>query len=376
MGSRGYSNEAPASAATGACIGADDFVYMLRHITEAHVRDSYGRGRRLQRPANSQSKELTPGFLRSMRARLECVIQDVLDWVRSTTMLICVIGLKVFVRAVKIGQGTVCACCGSSRARADGQVNAITACHWSLTCMIIQLQGLRREMSMRQQAVADFLCRHRISVPLSARLKKYVGSSLSQHVRESNIPLLQKLSTGLLMDLHEEMRAPALPAHPFFVSLRSKHPHLVRELCNEALVPLLKFSEEIVFSAGEPCLQMYFVANGNLQYTINQQRDADPRRAPEVVRRMLCGGQWLSEAALWTSWVHRGEFRVVTDSLLLALDASGFARVISAHKAAHLLAAAYARKFVETLNRGPQTDLTEPATPPQTPASAERAQGS
>jgi len=117
---------------------------------------------------------------------------------------------------------------------------------------------------------------------------------------------------------------------------------------------------------------MYFVANGNLQYTINQQRDADPRKMPEMVRRMLYGGQWLSEAALWTSWVHRGELRVVTDSLLLALDASGFARVISSHKAAHLLAAAYARKFVESLNRGPQTDLTEPATPPPTASPSER----
>lgn len=190
---------------------------------------------------------------------------------------------------------------------------------------------------------------------------------------KQNIHHLQKLSTELLMELHEECAGrPALPPHPFFENLRRCHPHLVQELCLEALVPLLRFSDEIVFSAGEACLQMYFVANGNLQYTINQQRDSDSRRALEVVRRMLYGGQWLSEAALWTSWVHRGELRVVLDSLLLALDASGFARVISSHKAAHVLAAAYARKFVESLNRGPQTDLTEPATPPHSPAQVER----
>lgn len=373
MGTRSYANGTPTSASTGNCIGADDFVYMLRHLAEAHVRETSGRGRnmRLQRLAN-HAKESAPGYLRMVRARIECAFQDVRDWASSICMLLCVGALKMFLRVVRLGQTSVCSWCGLGRAKADGTVTFTTSMHWSLTNMILQLQGLRLEKTVQQQAVHDFLGRHHISVPLSARVKKYIGFSQPQQIRESNIHSLQKLSTELLMDLHEEMRAPALPAHPFFISLRAKHPHLVRELCHEALVPLLKFSDEIVFSTGEPCLQMYFVANGNLQYTINQQRDADPRRIPEVVRRMLYGGQWLSEAALWTSWVHRGELRVVTDSLLLALDAAGFARVISSHKAAHVLAAAYARKFVESLNRGPQTDLTEPATPPQTPAGSEQ----
>lgn len=372
MAARGYTNGSPSGASTGTCIGADDFVYMLRHLSEAHVRESCGRGGR-NYLRKVPSKESAVGFLRVVRARVECAFQDIRDWAGSILMLICILALKMVVRWVRLGQSTVCSWCGLGRSGTDGQVSMITALHWSLTNMILQLQGLRLEKTVRQQAVCDFLGRHRISVPLSARIKKYIGCSQPQQIRDSNIQLLQKLSTELLMGLLEEMHAPALPAHPFFVSLRAKHTHLVHELCREALIPLLKFSEEIVFSAGEPCLQMYFVANGNLQYTINQQRDADPRRIPEVVRRMLYGGQWLSEAALWTSWVHRGELRVVTDSLLLALDASGFARVISSHKAAHLLAAAYARKFVESLNRGPQTDLTEPATPPPTPASVQGA---
>lgn len=235
--------------------------------------------------------------------------------------------------------------------------------HWSFTNMIVQLQGLRMEKNVRQGAVVDFLGKHRISVQLSARVKNYIGSSQPQQITESNLKDLQKLSTELLVELNEEMRpCEVLPSHPFFLNLRKSHPHLVRELCLDALVPLLKFSDQVVFSAGEECRQMYFIANGSLQYTVNQHRETDPSRQLDVVRRMLYGGQSLSEAALWTSWVHRGELRVVINSLLLALDASGFAKVISGEKGAHVLAASYARKFVESLNRGPQTDLTDPAT--------------
>jgi len=63
------------------------------------------------------------------------------------------------------------------------------------------------------------------------------------------------------------------------------------------------------------------------------------------------GGQWVSEAALWTLWEYCGEFMTVVDSTLLALDTSQFSAVISRHVAAYYYAARYARIFVRNLNR-------------------------
>ena len=123
---------------------------------------------------------------------------------------------------------------------------------------------------------------------------------------------------------------------------------------------MLKSSDEIVFCAGEACSKMYVIISGHAQYNASMQaRDGSPGASMSHIRRTLHSGQWLSEAALWTGWVHRGELRVVTDCMLVALDASGFARVISSHKSAHQYAAQYARRFVESLNRGLQTDLVE-----------------
>merc|ERR1712224_223009 len=116
--------------------------------------------------------------------------------------------------------------------------------------MIIQLQGLRQEKNARHRAVGDFLGKHRVSVPLATRVRKYADRSQPKQIDDANIESLCRSCTELLVDLHEEMRIPVLSVHPFFVSLRVKHPHLVRELCYEALEPMLKSPDELVFGIG------------------------------------------------------------------------------------------------------------------------------
>lgn len=343
--------------ACGAGVGADEFVAMLRHLAEA---SSILQRRTIARaPARaSQPDFVAAGRLRLSFARMECAMQSVQDVVGALSVLLCLMALRSALHLVALGSAAPCRCCGSGRGAGEGQLDKVTSLHWTITNIIVQLQGLRKERQARQRAVFDFLSRQQISSVLSIRVRRHADRSGPEQLRESNAEFFRRVSTELLVDMLEEMRVPPFSGHPFFVNLRAKHPHLVRELCHEALQPMLKSPDEIVFSAGEVCSRMYVVINGHVQYCANvQQRDGGA--GPAVVRRTLHGGQWLSEAALWTGWVHRGELRAVTDCLLFALDASGFARVISSHKSAHAFAAAYARKFVEGLNRGLQTDLVE-----------------
>mmetsp|Transcript_18993 Transcript_18993/g.60294 ORF Transcript_18993/g.60294 Transcript_18993/m.60294 type:complete len:357 (-) Transcript_18993:62-1132(-) len=345
--------------ACGTGVGTDEFVVMLRHLADVAAAGSSlrSRGARLL-PRGSQPDTLATGRIRLLLARVECAAQSLQDMINSASVLLCLGALRFTLRVVMIQHAAPCLRCG--RARQGLQVDRLVAFHWSLANLIVQLQGLRQEKTLRHRAVFEFLSRHRISSALSIRVRRHVDRSQPQQVRDSNVDSLRRLSTELMVDLLEEMRVPALSAHPFFINLRTKHPHLVRELCHEALQPMLKSPDEIVFCAGEACSRMYVIVSGHALYSASvQPRDAAVGAGPAQVRRTLHGGQWLSEAALWTGWVHRGELRVVTDCLLFALDASGFARVISSHKLAHQFAAAYARKFVEGLNRGLQTDLVE-----------------
>jgi len=360
---------APQAAATAAAsggtagVGSDEFVVMLRHLTEAAEALLKGKGGKAQRGKKEQLPQpeavQTCGRLRRTWARVEWAVQCTQDTIIAASALLCLGTLLFMQRLVLLNQAVPCLRCGCGRAKGPGQVDNITRLHWTQANVIVQLQGRRRERSARHKAVHEFLSRHRISYYLSIRVRQHVDRSAPEQVRDAASDSPRRLSTEIMVDLLEEMRVPAFSAHPFFVNLRAKHPHLVRELCHEAMQPMLKAPDEIVFCAGEVCSRMYVVISGHVQYCANvQQRDA-AGSAPALVRRTLHGGKWLSEAALWTGWVHRGELRAVTDCLLFALDASGFARVISSHKSAHAFAAAYARRFVEGLNRGLQTDLVE-----------------
>lgn len=352
-------------------VSADNFVAMLRHLAEAHMREaklinallfqrsssSWASVQRGRHPRLWQKPSTPVSRFQVLRARFEGALQDIQEFFASVSYGLCLVLLKC---AHRLNHTTTHIWHSLGRGSNDGNVRTLTSLHWSLTCMTIQLQGLRHERSQRQRAVGDFVKRHHISVALATRVKRYIKRSQPQQIREDNVDSLRMCLAELLTDLQLELRTPTLSAHPFFCSLQAGHPHLVRELSQQALLPLLKFPDEIVFSAHTVCERMYFIVSGYVQYTIDAS--ADERKASDswaVSRRTLHGGQWLGEAALWTSWVHCGELKVITDSLLFVLDATGFARVISAHKVAHDMARRYAKKFVEQLNGFPQSDLVD-----------------
>lgn len=352
-------------------VGAEEFVVMLWHLAEASnvlIRTKGGGGAG-GRPAGGkggananngapppfEGTSPTMGRLREMVARLMWFLQSAQDLIGAISNLLCLWTLRLLLRVLSLSP--CLRCCG--RAKGPGQVDKITSVHWATANVMVQLQGQRRERISRHKAVHEFLCRHKISSLLSLHVRRHVDRSAADRSKETGIESSRRVSTEIIVNLMEEMHVPVFSVHPFFVNLRTKHPHLVRELCHEALQPMLVSLDEIVFCANEVCSRMYIVISGHVQYCANVQQRDSANSGPALVRRTLHEGKWVSEAALWTGWVHRGELRAVTDCLLFALDASGFARVISSHKSAHAFAAAYARKFVEGLNRGLQTDLVD-----------------
>eukprot|EP00932_Pfiesteria_piscicida_P011897 SRR837773.23152.p1 GENE.SRR837773.23152~~SRR837773.23152.p1 ORF type:complete len:360 (-),score=83.37 SRR837773.23152:16-1068(-) len=333
--------------ACGDGVGSDEFMVMLQHLTEAS-----------NAIVQAKKEPVVPlGRCRRLVARLECAAHGLAEVFTSAAVFLCLGVLNILLKMIALNHSLpFLRWCRSPK---PGEVDRLTSVHWTVANLLVQLQAQQREKGKRQKLVREFLGRHGISSVLSIRVHRHLDRTQPERVRD-NAEQLRTLAAELMMDLLEELHVPPFAAHPFFVNLRSKHPHLVRELCHEALHPLLKAPDDVIFMAGEVCSKMYVIISGHVQYSATvPQRDAPAGAMPTIVKRTLRGGQWLSEAALWTSWVHRGELRAVTDCLLFALDASGFARVISSHKSAHNYAAAYARKFVEGLNRGLQTDLVE-----------------
>eukprot|EP00929_Paragymnodinium_shiwhaense_P092379 TRINITY_DN52259_c0_g2_i1.p1 TRINITY_DN52259_c0_g2~~TRINITY_DN52259_c0_g2_i1.p1 ORF type:complete len:396 (-),score=50.67 TRINITY_DN52259_c0_g2_i1:135-1250(-) len=349
-----------ADASPRSPLHSDEFLAVLRHLNEARAREASILSRR-GRSREQASKELLPvygsaGLFRRTSARAQWALRCVQDFHKTLSLLICLLVFKVALHTVNLLRTSLWFLLLWYQ---DGRVGRLTSLQWWLTNTVIQLQGLQHEKRSRAKLVTEFVARHSISMPVSLRIRKYIERSQLMERPEAALEALRRQCTELLVDIQEEMRIPTLVPHPFFATLRTTHPQLVREMCLEAILPVLTGPNEMVFDATEASA-MYFVINGHVMYT-GHFKDPDCSGAISQIWRTLHGGQWLAEAALWTSWIHRGKLRTITDCFLLELCAAGFARVISTHKSAHQSAAIYARRFVERLNLGPQTDVAEAA---------------
>eukprot|EP00932_Pfiesteria_piscicida_P012668 SRR837773.24078.p1 GENE.SRR837773.24078~~SRR837773.24078.p1 ORF type:complete len:170 (-),score=57.65 SRR837773.24078:107-577(-) len=68
---------------------------------------------------------------------------------------------------------------------------------------------------------------------------------------------------------------------------------------------------------------------------------------------------FISEAALWTSWTHRGVLQAKCDSIILALDAEHFSKVVNVNFDARAESIMYAKGFLQGLNREPEWKLND-----------------
>eukprot|EP00930_Biecheleria_cincta_P085283 TRINITY_DN7467_c1_g1_i1.p1 TRINITY_DN7467_c1_g1~~TRINITY_DN7467_c1_g1_i1.p1 ORF type:complete len:377 (-),score=53.97 TRINITY_DN7467_c1_g1_i1:136-1203(-) len=346
----------PGKCGTGA---GDEFVLMLRHLSDPScLAQQRFRENRRKDGSSAASRKLAVSRPWLCLAHLQVIEKAAQDLLWSMSVALCLIVLTLVLRAIAVARIVVTCICCSQR---SGKVGKLTSLHWSFTNSVFQLQARRRGRKIQQAAVRNFLRRHQISSGLSIRVGKHVDRWQPQQVRAEDLERVQTYSMYLVSEIMQEMGSPPLMEHSFFVSLRTNHVNLLNQLSSEALVPVFKSGSETVFTVGDSCGMMYIIVNGRAQYSaqLPAPRDAPAGSPGTQVRKVLQSGQWLSEAALWTGWVHRGQLRSLSEIFFIGIDAGRFARVISSHKAAHAFAAGYARKFVEGLNRSVQSDLTE-----------------
>merc|ERR1712061_300618 len=129
-----------------------------------------------------------------------------------------------------------------------------------------------------------------MSHDLKVRVTRYVNfvlASRRDHVQLKDTVLLKLLSGPLLDDVHYELNIPHLEGHPFFSQLNQRMPSLLKKLCRVICRSVFLSQGDTLFSAGETCVEMYFVASGLLVYT--------PQEAASV---RVGRGQWCCEAIL------------------------------------------------------------------------------
>ncbi|CAK0884363.1 unnamed protein product [Prorocentrum cordatum] len=218
-----------------------------------------------------------------------------------------------------------------------------------------------------QQVCRRYLRRRHISPALSYQVAAHFGGS-SQRMGHSSAEVEDKLVESmplvLQLQLYEEVRMPLLRLVPLFRREGLSNHRLLRELCCKAISGISLVSGELVFGLGDSCKRMIVVESGSGVYmklngsslcvhafgktlTNYVREEAEESDVKHVVRQR---GQHVSEAALWTQWVNRGEFFSEGDCTMLVLDHGGFASIVSAYESARIFALKYASCFVAWLN--------------------------
>mmetsp|Transcript_81406 Transcript_81406/g.228331 ORF Transcript_81406/g.228331 Transcript_81406/m.228331 type:complete len:807 (+) Transcript_81406:2-2422(+) len=190
-----------------------------------------------------------------------------------------------------------------------------------ITALMTSYQSANAENTTRYLQLTNYLQDNHISQRLAVRLQRAALSGLRlQRLRtpEASITLLGFVPQELRVELRWEMFSPHLLVHPLFCRVEEVMPVLARKLAYSGISTLEMAGEDVLFLAWEepdPPV-VFFVRSGTLSYAHGQ----GPRGSEVEVEK----GSWLSEAALWTQWVHRGDAEAIQDTSLLLLSATVF----------------------------------------------------
>lgn len=217
----------------------------------------------------------------------------------------------------------------------------------SISSGMTRLRMMKSERSKPDFALRSFLRDNRISRSLSIRITRHVSMAIKMNrkfIPMEEVQQLRVLPVSMHLALQTELYSPWLNKHPFFNKYLTMDPEAVRELFTSVLQRQAYAAHDLVFKRGDLASQMHFVTRGLLRY---QLPGGDTTSRSQFLP--LEEGSWLSEAALWLPWVHRGPATVLLDSEVAILNAKKFAKLTIKYPDTYDLARTRAHVFLNML---------------------------
>lgn len=215
----------------------------------------------------------------------------------------------------------------------------------SVTNSMTALRNMSGDNKKQFWLLRRFLNHKKIGKTTSARIIRFLEHQTANQqgdVNPSSIMILTLLSEPLKNLLAYELSKKHVELHPFFNHLEKEMSPILVKLCDTVLSAVDLASEDVVFHPGEEGEKMYFVKSGNLEYMLPNG---------DVLKPRLREKAWLSEAVLWTTWWHRGEFKAIAPSQLAVIKPGPFAEVMKIHPRPWSFCRNYAELFVKYLNQ-------------------------
>eukprot|EP00933_Yihiella_yeosuensis_P027066 TRINITY_DN20993_c3_g1_i1.p1 TRINITY_DN20993_c3_g1~~TRINITY_DN20993_c3_g1_i1.p1 ORF type:complete len:316 (+),score=41.46 TRINITY_DN20993_c3_g1_i1:50-949(+) len=224
-----------------------------------------------------------------------------------------------------------------------------------LTSSMTQLHMLSSSRTQQHATLRQYLNKNNISDRLCWRIQRNVQEALllqQSSISEASVEMLTIISEPLRMELHFEIFAPSLEHHAFFGKYIEAYPHVMQKICHQGIASVDVFEGDVIFHYGEApeYPRMYTLNAGSLVYNNQDNVSTD-----------LHGGAFISEAVIWSKWIHRGELLCKTKCNMLCFDSTIFAQLagqtVLSEDYPDADPRAYAAKFIQALNeRGQDAD--------------------
>jgi len=226
----------------------------------------------------------------------------------------------------------------------------------SITNTFSTIQQMRQEQARQYRMLRAFCFENDFSRSLTQRILRHVEREIQtrrKRIEVEDVNLLAFLSGPLHAEVMYTIYAPGISTHPFLNMLIEDTPYVVQQVAAKALSLTSVSTSDVVFCSGALASKAFFIIAGTMRY-MKQGDDFDIQDVDPSC--------WLSEAVLWTHWIHVGDLRATSPSRCMAVDASNFCSQVALHTEAWRLASSFAKDRVQLMSKIPRAALSDVAT--------------
>jgi len=212
-----------------------------------------------------------------------------------------------------------------------------------LSATMVEYQMMRQDQTRKVRELRHYLQENSVSPGLAFLIQQQATERLrvTKKIQEKDVKALELLSRSLRTELRYEIMHPHISTHPLFHLWTSMDDYMVRGLCMDAIEYTYWRPEDEVFYAGTSTDKAYYLAKGKLVYTQYPESSA----VEQKIQTPVSQGRWLSEAALWSHWIHVGTTKAHLPSEVLVVPAEGVMHMLKRNRDVLQITLEYGRQF-------------------------------
>jgi len=228
----------------------------------------------------------------------------------------------------------------------------------SLSAAMVDFREMQRERNEKLRLLRRYLRENKVAARLAINVQKQVTERMGRRekLHDSDVDAIQLLSMALRVQLRFDICGPSIMRNPLMRLFFSLDADIGKQICMRAVSMILLQPKDHLFAAGDMSIGVYYLKNGALSY------DQDPDSSPvaEKLRTEVKPNVWLSEATLWTEWVHVGTAEADVHCEAIGLDVETFMELVRRHLVIRQICKEYCEQFNKRLAAASPPDAVWP----------------